>query len=408
MHLFHRKVRVQHGQKVQILLASRIDHVHLFAGEVLIGIPGLLDRNEYLFLRGKIKLGFLLLIEGADKLDRFLPKQRIPRLFGHRHILQTDFTAFIIYGIHPELPAVNMHRRINRQIIFSAQIFVLNVGAVLLFAIQADIFSFTPKLSGIVHPLVGGETRRHDMAALFQRFFQKFAVENPGHLFGIFAQEQVMPIQFKAYQGIGVFFFNGVVLVLGLQQHWLQRLRFPFRLLLLHLHFLRIRAMGLKGLPCICQRIKRACRSGSHPQLLIKAIMVVEFPIGIPDDGNFFGIAILHGCSRMITGLNAILHGFFLSVTVTCRCLSCGRFRRGRWCFLHVAYRFHWFTAIHKVKQGELPAGNAVQIRFFFRLLEDGKGAVHILMHLGQNLGPLLVAVKIQRQRSQCLIYCGQ
>ena len=74
LHLFHRKVRVQHGQKVQILLASRIDHVHLFAGEILIGIPGLLDRNEYLFLRGKIKLGFLLLVECADKLDRFLPE----------------------------------------------------------------------------------------------------------------------------------------------------------------------------------------------------------------------------------------------------------------------------------------------------------------------------------------------
>ena len=74
LHLFHRKVRVQHGQKVQILLASRIDHVHLFTGEILIGIPGLLDRNEYLFLRGKIKLGFLLLVECADKLDRFLPE----------------------------------------------------------------------------------------------------------------------------------------------------------------------------------------------------------------------------------------------------------------------------------------------------------------------------------------------
>ena len=405
LHLFHRKVRVQHGQKVQILLASRIDHVHLFAGEILIGIPGLLDRNEYLFLRGKIKLGFFLLVECADKLDRFLPKQRIPHLSGHRHVLQTDLAPFKVHRIHAELPAVNMHRRINGQIVLSAQVFVLNVGAVLLFAIQADIFAFTPKLSGIVHPLVGGETRHHDMAALFQWLFQKFAVENPGHLFGIFAQEQVMPIQFKAYQGIGVFFLNGVVLVLGLQQHWLQRLLFRLRLLLLRLHFLRIRAMGLKGLPCIFQRIKRACRSGSHPQFLIKAIMVVEFPIGVPDDGNFFGIAVLHGCGRMVTGHNAILHGFFLPVAVAGRYLRLGQLRGMGGRFLLVACRL---TAVHKVKQGKLPAGNAVQIRFFFRLLEDGKGAVHILMHLGQNLGPLLVAVKIQRQRSQCLIYCGQ
>ena len=279
------------------------------------------------------------------------------------------------------------------------------MGAVILFPVKADILAFTPKLAGIIHPLVGGETRHHDMAALFQWFFQKSAVEYRGHLFGIFAQEQVMPIQFKAYQGIGVFFLNGVVLVLGLQQHWLQRLRFPFRLLLLHLHFLRIRAMGLKGLPGIFQRIKRACRSGSHSQFLIKAIMVVEFPIGVPDDGNFFGIAVLHGRGRMVTGHNAILHGFFLPITGTYRHLCFGRCRGMGGRFLLVACRL---TAVHKVKQGKLPAGNAVQIRFFFRFLEDGKGAVHILMHLGQNLGPFLVAIKIQRQRRQCLIHCGQ
>ena len=214
-----------------------------------------------------------------------------------------------------------------------------------------------------------------------------------------------MPIQFKANQGIGVFFLNGVVLVLGLQQHWLQRLRFPFRLLLLHLHFLRIRAMGLKGLPGIFQRIKRACRSGSHPQFLIKAIMVVEFPIGVPDDGNFFGIAVLHGCGRMVTGHNAILHGFFLPITGTYRHLCLRLFRGWGERFFLVACRL---TAVHKVKQGKLPAGNAVQIRFFFRLLEDGKGAVHILMHLGQNLGPFLVTVKIQGQRRQSLIHCSQ
>ena len=301
-----------------------------------------------------------------------------------------------------------MHRRIKGQIIFPAQVFGLSVGAVILFAIQADIFPLAPELAGIIHPLVGGETRHHDMAALFQWFLQKFAVENPGHLFGIFTQEQVMSIQFKTYQRIGVSFLCGIVFTLRCYLHCRQNLLFRFRPLLLHLHFLRIRAVGVKGLLGIFQRIKRACRSGSHPQLLIKAIMVVEFPIGIPDDGNLFGIAILHGCSRMITGHNAILHGFFLSVTVTCRCLSCGRFRRGRWCFLHVAYRFHWFTAIHKVKQGKLSAGNAIQIRFFFLLREDGEGAVHILMHLGQNLGPLLIAVKIQRQRGQCLVHCDQ
>ena len=185
-----------------------------------------------------------------------------------------------------------MHRRINGQIIFPAQVFGLNMGAVLLFAVQADIFAFTPELTGIIHPLVGGETRHHDMAALFQWFFQKFAVENPGHLFGNFPQEQIMPIQFKANQGIGVFFLCGIVFILRCYLHYWQSLR--LRLLLLHLHFLCIRAMGVKGLPCIFQRIKRACRSGSHPQLLIESIMVVKFPIGIPDDGNFFGIAFLH------------------------------------------------------------------------------------------------------------------
>ena len=186
-----------------------------------------------------------------------------------------------------------MYCRINGQIIFPTQIFDLKMGTVLLFAIQADIFAFTPELTGIIHPLVGGETRHHDMAALFQWFLQKFAVENPGHLFGIFAQEQVMPIQFKANQGIGVSFLCSIVFILRCYLHHWQSLR--LRLLLLHLHFLRIRAMGVKGLPRIFQRIKRACRSGSHPQLLIKAIMVVEFPIGIPDDGNFFGITVLHG-----------------------------------------------------------------------------------------------------------------
>ena len=363
----------------------------------------MLDRNEYLFLRGKIKLGFLLLVEGADKLDRFVPKQRIPRLFGHRHVLQTNFAPFKVHHIHPELPAVNMHRRINGQIVLSAQVFVLNVGAVLLFAIQADIFAFTPELTGIIHPLVGGETRHHDMAALFQWFFQKFAVENPGCLFGIFAQEQVMPIQFKPYQGIGVSFLCSIVFILRCYLHHWQSLR--LRLLLLHLHFLRIRAVGVKGLPGIFQRIKRACCSGSHPQFLIKTIMVVEFSIGVPDDGNFFGIAVLHGRGRMVTGHNAILHGFFLSITDTYRHLRLRLFRGWGERFLLVACRL---TAVHKVKQGKLPAGNAVQIRFFFRLREDGKGAVHILMHLGQNSGSLLIAVKIQRHRGQSLIHCGQ
>ena len=133
--------------------------------------------------------------------------------------------------------------------------------------------------------------------------------------------------------------------------------------------------------------------------------MVVEFPIGVPDDGNFFGIAVLHGRGRMVTGHNAILHGFFLPVAVAGHYLRLGQLRGRSGRFLLVACRL---TAVHKVKQGELPTGNAIQIRCLFRLREDGEGAVHILMHLGQNLGPLLIAVKIQRQRSQSLIHGSQ
>ena len=98
----------------------------------------------------------------------------------------------------------------------------------------------------------------------------------------------------------------------------------------------------------------------------------------------------------MVTGHNAILHRFFLSITGTYRYLCLGQLRGRGGRFLLVACRL---TAVHKVKQGKLSAGNVVQIRFRFRLREDGEGAVHILMHLGQNLGSLLIAVKIQRQR---------
>ena len=119
LHLLHRKIRVQHRQKVQVLLGRRIDHIHLFAGEILVGIPGLLDSNEYLFFGCKIKLGFFLLVECADKLDRFFPKERIPRLPRHRHVLQADFSTRKVHHVHAELPAVDMHRRVNGQIIFS-------------------------------------------------------------------------------------------------------------------------------------------------------------------------------------------------------------------------------------------------------------------------------------------------
>ena len=282
------------------------------------------------------------------------------------------------------------------------------MGAVILFPVKADIFPFAPQFSGIVYPLVCRESCHLYHAAMFQRLFQHLAAQYIGGGFCVLAKEQVVSIQLKTDQGIGVFFFCGIVLILRRHLHRWQNLRFRFQSLLLHLHFLRVRPMGQQGLSSLFLRIKGACRTGPHPQLFVKPVMVIELAVGIADDGNIFGISILHCRGGMVTGHNAIscnTRKIFLIVTIAYFVLHFGRFlHRGRR-FLHAS---HGFTAAQQIKQRNLPAGNVLQIRFFFRLREDGKSTVHILMHLGQDCSAFLIAIEIQWQRRKRLIHCGQ
>ena len=158
----------------------------------------------------------LLLVQLPDNSQRFFPENWHPH-FCQCHILQGHATPIIVYRIHSESPPFHVDGSTQRQIVLSAQVLGLVMGAVLVQPGKIDVLTTLPQLLGTVRPLVSGEAGDRD-GAQCSFFFQQFAAQKFTDFLRVICVKLKLSVLLKAHQRIRVLLLQGIVLGGGIQR----------------------------------------------------------------------------------------------------------------------------------------------------------------------------------------------
>ena len=174
----------------------------------------------------------LLLVQLPDKSQRFLPENWHPH-FCQCHILQGNAALIEVNVIHPESAPLHVDGSAQRQIVLSAKILGLVVGAILVQPGKIDVLAALPQLLGTVRPLVAGKADDRDGAQCCF-FFQKFAAQKFTDFLRVICVKLKLTALFKTHQRIRVLLLQGVILGGSIQR---QQCRVFLRLAVIMLQF---------------------------------------------------------------------------------------------------------------------------------------------------------------------------
>ena len=134
---------------------------------------------------------------GAHGIQGHLPKQRIIGFPQHGHVLKAGSAEQEIHAVHPKLPAVDMQRSVQGNIIFSEKVFGLLMGAILFFPGQIYVAACLPELPEVGLPAVSRKAGHLNLSA--QDFFDKrFGVQNLSSARCVVAVKLIIPMLLKA------------------------------------------------------------------------------------------------------------------------------------------------------------------------------------------------------------------
>ena len=174
----------------------------------------------------------LLLVQLPDNCQRFLPENRHPH-FCQCHILHGHAVLIEVDVIHPESAPLHVDGSAQRQIVLSAKILGLVVGAILVQPGKIDVLAALPQLLGTVRPLVAGKADDRDGAQCCFSF-QKFAAQKFTDFLRVICVKLKLSVLLKAHQRIRVLLLQGIVLGGGIQR---QQCRAFLRLAVVVLQF---------------------------------------------------------------------------------------------------------------------------------------------------------------------------